>query len=316
MQTDVSLWEEYRRCQLCPRHCGTDRTKQTGVCGEDARLSIETALLHRGEEPCISSERGSGTIFFTGCSLHCIFCQNREISQRLPNREKRYYSLEGLVEMMEKLLKLGAANINFVTPDHYLPHILAAAKEIRRRGYCQPFVYNCSGYQSLSSLERAVQWMDIFLIDYKFSLQEAAQQCVSLTEKANYPEIASKAIEYLYRSKGNLQLDEAGTAKQGVLIRHLVLPGEEFLANSRDVLNELFFRFGTEPYLSLMSQYTPAFLSREHPDLNRFLSPAEYQQIVSFAEQLGFTHLYTQEIPSGKDKYIPDFSHKEMYGSW
>lgn len=314
------IFDLYKECRLCPRACGVDRTKVAGACGESALLSIETAVLHGGEEPCISGEKGSGTIFFNGCGLRCIFCQNMEISQKKVLGAK-YYTEDELTEIMQKLADLGAANINFVTPDHYLPHIVYAVKKFRANGYKLPIVYNCSGWETPEHLKLAMEAVDIFLIDCKFSLPQVADFCLR-GKNENYSQVVWKALEFLYRQVGNLQLDENGMAKCGVLVRHLVLPG--MTENSLDVVNELFFRFGTDVYLSLMAQYTPSFLDLPkdcgnedwQKSLMRCLTAEEYQKVVDLAVDLGFENLYLQELPSPDDKYIPDFASHKMFGKW
>lgn len=310
----------YKECRLCPRACGTDRFTVRGACGESARLSIETAVLHSGEEPCISGSNGSGTIFFTGCGLRCIFCQNMEISQKKISGTK-YYTEDDLVNIMQRLADLGAVNINFVTPDHYLPHIVYAVNTFRANGYTIPIVYNCSGWETIEHLKLAAQVADIFLIDCKFSLPQVAAFCLR-TKNETYTQTVWNALAFLYEHVGNLQLDENGIAKRGVLVRHLVLPG--MIENSIDIVNELFFRFGSEIYLSLMAQYTPSFLDlpencgdeKWRKSLARCLTEDEYRTVVDLALELGFENVYLQELPNQNDTYIPNFASHNMFEKW
>ncbi len=309
-----NILEMYRNCKLCPRECGTDRTKQSGFCGESSLLSIETALLHGGEEPCISGSHGSGTVFFTGCSLRCIFCQNMEISQEKGSADKHYYTPDEFVDMLKLLVGKGAQNINFVTPEHFLPHIIYACRKLRDEGCTIPFVYNCSGYESIAMLELASSVIDIFLIDYKFSTDFVSKVCVP--KALDYPRVALEGLKFLWERVGNLHLDENGMARSGLLIRHLVLPGEKFVDGSLDIINEIFFELGNTPYISLMSQYTPAFLKVPHESLGRTLQPTEYNKVLSLVRELGFDNVYTQEFPESADIYIPDFGSKKMFDKW
>lgn len=305
----MDYYELYKNCTICPRACGVDRRGCVGFCGESDKLSIDTALLHNGEEPCISIGNGSGTIFFTGCSLRCPFCQNMQISQQ--TNDKHYYSEDEFVEIIIKLEQLGAANINFVTPDHFMPHILNAVRKLRAGNFSLPFIYNCSGYESLNHLEAVAGDIDIFLIDYKFADKEAAISCIKTPD---YPETALNGLKFLVNKKGNLKLDDNGRAVSGVLIRHLVMPG--FIENTRNVINDIFLEFGSSQFVSLMSQYTPGFFKGECASLHRHIYQDEYDNAVGLLQQLGFTNTYIQETDLKNDPFIPDFPSKKMYDIW
>lgn len=304
-------FEEYISCILCGRECGVNRNIKNGYCGEGSKLSIDSALIHFGEEPPISGEKGSGAIFFTGCSLRCVFCQNMQISQRKNPGEKKYYSTEELIDIICNLINKGAENINFVTPDHFLPHIIEAVKYLKNKKIEIPFIYNCSGYQSLKNLEIASKWMDIFLIDYKFSDSEASFYC---TKTKDYPEVALEALKFLYNTNGNLMLNKNGKAISGVIVRHLVIPG--FIENSLKVLYNLYDNFGKEIYISLMAQYTPQYLKNGFDRINRRLTTKEFKKVEEYLFELGFTNGYIQEFIDNKDKYIPDFDTKKIYDEW
>jgi putative pyruvate formate lyase activating enzyme len=307
MQDEIDS-AEYQHCRLCPRSCGIDRTKQLGFCRESAELSVAAHLCHHGEEPPISFERGSGTIFFTGCSLRCSFCQNRQISQTPEHRE--YCSPDQLINMMMDLIDQGAENINFVTPDHFLPHIVAAVKELRKRSRSVPFVYNCSGYQSLRNLQTAVKYIDIFLFDYKFADPEAAEYC---SQTRDYPEVAEAALAFIYEQCGNLQLDARGKALRGVIVRHLIMPN--FADNSIAVIDRLHARYGADLFLSLMSQYSPRYLRPGLDLISRRVSGAEYNRVVERVEALGWNNCYVQDFISEDDGYLPDFRESEVFSA-
>ncbi len=304
-------FEEYKSCKLCPRECRVNRNTQNGFCGESSKLSIDSALIHFGEEPPISGDKGSGTIFFTGCSLKCVFCQNMQISQNKNPDEKKYYSTKELIDIIKNLIKKDAENINFVTPDHFLPHIIEVVKYFKNQNVDIPFIYNCSGYHSLENLEIASRWIDVFLIDYKFANTEVSFYC---TKRKDYPEVALEALKFLYNEKGNLILNKNGKATSGVIVRHLVLPG--FIENSILVLNNLYNNFGKDIYLSLMAQYTPIYLKNDFDRINRRLTLNEFKKIEEHLFYLGFRNGYIQDFIDNEDKYVPDFDNKKIYDEW
>ncbi len=301
--------ELYKKCQLCPCNCNIDRSISLGRCQESDVLSIANVMLHNGEEPCISYGNGSGTIFFTGCGLRCPFCQNMEISQTVTRR--KYYSTEELIAIILKLEELGAANINFVTPDHFMPHIIEAVRYLKSQGFTLPFIYNCSGYQSVSHLEKVIDDIDIFLIDYKFADKNASDLCLHVTD---YPAVAQKAIKFLMKNKGSLVVNESSHASGGVLIRHLVMPG--FKENSKEIINDLFIDYGSTIYLSLMSQYTPRYADKQYSHLQKTLAQSDYTEVIELTQTLGFTNVYIQDIDSENDQYIPEFNLKKMFDFW
>jgi putative pyruvate formate lyase activating enzyme len=296
---------EYKNCTLCPRSCGTDRTVRNGFCGEGSGLSIDAALLHHGEEPPVSFRNGSGTVFFTGCSLRCPFCQNMQISQN--NHEKKIYSMNEFVGLMKGLIDKKAENLNFVTPDHFLPHILEGVRSLRDAGESIPTVYNCSGYQNISSLEKAVDLMDIFLFDYKFADKDVSAYLVGTPD---YPDVALKALEFLYRKKGNLVCDPEGKAVSGIIVRHLVMP--DLPENSIKAINDLYFDFGPDVYLSLMSQYSPHYLKEGYDRINRKLRKDEYEPVLELADRLGFKG-YFQQLEGTAEAYLPDFTDEDVF---
>jgi putative pyruvate formate lyase activating enzyme len=246
---EKSLLSYYKACELCPRRCGVDRTAgKVGLCGEGARLRIAAIEPHLGEEPPISGKNGSGTVFFSGCSLRCLFCQNYQISQGGLGRE---WTLQEVTDRLAALCQREEVhNVNFVTPDHFLPHTVAVVRSLRERGIRKPTVYNLSGYQRLESLRLIEPVGDIYLPDFKYA--EVAQ-ARNLSQCPDYARVALEALSEMARQKGFLDTfvdnneDEIGTApgREGVLVRHLILPGQ--VGNSLQVLSMLFVEFGDEP---------------------------------------------------------------------
>lgn len=306
-----NLFLEYSNCNLCPRSCKVDRTKQLGICKESDKLSISAFLKHFGEEPPISFKNGSGTIFFTGCSLRCPFCQNMQISQKSKDKQMyntKYYTTKEFIDIMVSLIENGAENINFVTPDHFAPHIIEGIKYLKKNNYNIPFIYNCSGYQSIANLESVIDYIDIFLFDYKFADSEASYYLLGLK---NYPQVCEDALNYIYKNKGNLKLDKNGKALSGVLVRHLIMPN--FIKNSIDVINNLFFEYGNSIYISIMSQYSPLFLRDGYQKIDRRLRREEYDEVISLVNKLNFKNGYIQDYIGYDNEFLPDFEKREVF---
>lgn len=302
----MNFFDLYKNCTLCPRNCNVDRNIKLGFCDESSDLSIASFLLHSGEEPCISHNNGSGTIFFTGCSLRCPFCQNKQISQSNNNAHK--YSLSDFISIIDDLLNKNAENINFVTPDHFLPHIIECIKILKKNNINTSFIYNSSGFQSIKNLEISLDYLDIYLFDYKFAEKEASVYCLN---NSLYPEVSLKALEYLLKNKGNLVIDDKGKAQKGVIVRHLVMPG--FIENSIKVINDLYFNFGKDVYISIMSQYSPIYLQNGFEKINRRLLKTEYDEVSNLVKNLGFNNGFIQEYIDYNDEYIPDFNTKNVF---
>jgi len=316
---EESLLSYYKACELCPRRCGVDRTEnQLGFCGEGARLHIATIEAHLGEEPPISGKNGSGTVFFSGCSLRCLFCQNYQISQEGLGREWI------LREVTDRLLLLheheGIHNVNFVTPDHFLPHTVALVRLLRERGIPIPTVYNLSGYQRLESLRLIESVADIYLPDFKYADPALAH---SLSQAADYATVALEALCEMVRQKGFLDTfvrnndheiaaisteDLSSPSRQGVLVRHLILPG--YVQNSLQVLSILFVEFGGDLPISLMSQYVPVTQFPLGSPLSRQVTRNEFQEVFQHAQELGFRNLFVQfpeEAAMDTRPFVPDF---------
>lgn len=283
------------RCNLCPRACNAVRGKE-GFCKMPEQPVVARAALHFWEEPCISGEKGSGTIFFSGCNLRCVFCQNQQISQDGFGKE---ISVEQLRALYWKLIDQGAENINLVTPTHFLGAVAASLWP----KLPVPVVYNCGGYEKVESLRRLEGLVDIYLPDLKY-LDSASAARYSLAP--DYPQIAIKAIEEMYRQVGDCQMDENGMLQKGLLVRHLVLPGS--LENSRAVLDWMEdFARDKDVLFSLMSQYTPVTDLSAYPEINRRLWESEYEEMLEQLEQKQNIAGFVQELSSAREEYIPSF---------
>ena len=301
-------WDAYRECRLCPRQCGADRLAgHTGFCGETSVCRVSSILPHHGEEPCFSGRRGSGTVFFSGCSCGCFFCQNYQISHEHLGEE---LTPEVLYERLLALVAQGVHNLNFVTPDHFRPHVVDACRRLRAAGVAIPFLYNCSGYMEAEAVAELAGVIDIFLPDFKFADASLAQRCLG---DPRYPELALAALARMVEQVGFLTpWDETGrrTARRGVLVRHLVLPGET--ANSLRALTVLHERFGDGLPLSVMSQYRPTPLCQGRGEFARGVRRDEYEAVCERVEELGFEHVFIQP-DFGDDAFSPDFEAEQPF---
>ncbi|MBR3630570.1 MAG: radical SAM protein [Oscillospiraceae bacterium] len=284
-------------CTLCPRKCGADRTKQAGVCGGRDRLRAARAALHFWEEPCISGTKGSGTVFFSGCPLHCRFCQNSVISAELDGMD---ITTERLSEIFLELQDAGAHNLNLVTAGHFLPWVIPALEAAKPRLRI-PVVYNTGGYELPQALRLLEGLVEIYLPDFKFL---DAATAGSYANAPDYPEIAEAALSEMLRQTGKPVLRE-GLLQKGCIVRHLVLPGHRH--ESITLLRHLADRFGTDAFLlSLMAQYTPMHEDALYPELNRRITKMEYHSVADAAAALGFDG-FTQEKSSASCSYTPAF---------
>lgn len=287
-------------CAQCPRHCGIDRENgQIGFCGVPAGFRVARAALHPWEEPFISGKQGSGTVFFCGCNLQCVFCQNREISRGSAGKT---IDADALVKLMLRLRDAGAHNINLVTPSHYAEQLVPVLKKVKPT-LGIPVVYNCGGYENVETLCKLEGLVDIYLPDFKYYSAELARK---YSGAADYFAVALEALGEMLRQRGAPTFDENGMLKSGVVVRHLVLPGAR--SDSFKVLHALAQRFGTEAFLlSLMSQYTPDFaMDCPYPELRRRLTTFEYQSVAREAEGLGFDGCL-QSRSAADAAYTPDF---------
>lgn len=286
------------KCTLCPRRCNADRRTHKGYCGGGILPRAAKAYLHMWEEPCISGTNGSGTVFFSGCSLKCVFCQNYRISAENFGRE---ISVERLSEIFLELQQKGAHNINLVSGTHYVPQIINAL-DICGERLTIPVVYNSGGYENTETVEMLRGYADIFIPDMKYYSSELSAK---FSGAADYFEKASAAVGKMIEIAGKPCFDENGIMKRGVIIRHMVLPS--YRKDSEMVIREIKRLFGTENVLlSLMSQYTPFYRSAEFKEINRRISTYEYEKTAGLVSELGFEG-YMQERSSAKEEYTPDF---------
>ncbi len=279
---------DFQNCKICPKECQKDRIKEKGLCGASGEIKIASWNLHRGEEPSVSGTRGSGTIFFSHCSLQCSFCQNYPISH-LGNGTR--FTKDEVKNIMLKLQEMGAHNINLVTPTHYSKQIIDILKNIKSEKLKIPIIYNCGGYEKVKTLKKLEGLIDIYMPDAKFGTNKLSSKICGVK---NYFKINKKALKEMQRQVGGFTMDDEGVAQRGLLIRHLVLPG--YLSNSREVLKFLARDFKNNFYLSLMAQYHPAYKTVGDKKLGRRLTEEEYKSIVSYSKELGLTDGYFQTI--------------------
>ena len=302
--TKAEISSYYKSCTLCPRKCGVDREKSTGFCGETNTLRISRASLHMWEEPCISGDSGSGTIFFSGCQLKCSFCQNNDIASSKRGGE---ISVSRLAEIFFELRDQGANNINFVTPSHFAPSIIEAISIAREKGFSLPFVYNCGGYESVETIKMLGGYIDIFLPDFKYFYPETAER---YSHAKNYPDVAKKAIEEMVKIADKPVYDENGIMQKGVIVRHLILPSH--YKESIDIVKYLYETYGDDIVISIMNQYTP-MECETHAELKRKLTQYEYNKVIDAAAELGITNAYIQEGETQSESFIPPFDMSGVY---
>ena len=291
-------------CRLCPRDCGARRLSgEHGRCGTGAVLKVARAALHMWEEPCISGEQGSGTVFFSGCPLHCVYCQNREISGGRAGKE---ISVERLAEIFLELQAKGAGNLNLVTPTHYVPQILEGLRMAKNSGLKLPVVFNCSGYEKAEALRMLEGSVDIYLTDFKYINAETSRR---YSFAPDYPERAKEALEEMVRQCPEPVFSEDGMMQRGVIVRHLLLPGR--VEEAKAVIRWVYERFGEQVYFSLMNQYTPFEELRErYPEICRKVTKREYESLVDYALELGVEQGFIQEGNTARESFIPAFDYE------
>lgn len=291
---------KYENCLLCPRKCGINRrTGQTGVCGVSSEIKVARAALHYWEEPCISGKRGSGAVFFSGCSLHCVFCQNREISD---GKAGKVISKERLSDIFIELADKGANNINLVTPGQYIPDIVWAVNDAKSRGMKLPIIYNTSGYENVTELKLLEGIVDVYLPDFKYMDSTLSAM---YSRAKDYPSVAKHALSEMVRQQPDVVIDDAtGLIQKGVIVRQLLLPGH--VNDAKAVLKYLYDTYHDHVYISMMSQFTPIAL-KDYPEINRTVTRREYERLVDYALKIGITNAFIQEGDVAKDSFIPAF---------
>lgn len=291
---------KYENCLLCPRKCGINRsTGQTGICGVSSEIKVARAALHYWEEPCISGKRGSGAVFFSGCSLHCVFCQNREISD---GKEGKVISKERLSDIFMELADKGANNINLVTPGQYIPDIVWVVNDAKSRGMKLPIIYNTSGYENVTELKLLEGIVDVYLPDFKY-MDSALSAKYSRAK--DYPSVAKQAISEMVRQQPGVVIDDAtGLIQKGVIVRQLLLPGH--VNDAKAILKYLYDTYQDSIYISMMSQFTPIAL-KDYPEINRTVTRREYERLIDYAIKIGITNAFIQEGNVAKDSFIPAF---------
>lgn len=289
------------RCNVCPRKCNVDRGKnEKGVCGVNGRgIYVARAALHMWEEPCISGDEGSGTIFFSGCNLKCVYCQNYEISRGMAGK---YITVEKLSELCLKLQEKGANNINLVTPTHYVYDIREAILMAKKSGLNIPVVYNSSGYELAETIENVCDFADIYLVDFKYMEEETAFR---YSKAKNYPSVAKEAIAAMVKKTGGCLFDERGIMKKGVIVRYLLLPNH--VNEGKTIVKYLYNLYGDTVFISLMNQYTPVSNLTDYPEINRKVTKREYNKLVDYAISIGVENAFIQEGDTAKESFIPPF---------
>ena len=287
------------KCEICPHKCGVDRNKTIGRCKSTNKIKIGLYSIHNFEEPCISGENGSGTIFFSNCNMNCVYCQNYEISQQGKGKE---ITIEELADIMIKEQEQDVANINLVTPTSYVPQIIEAIKIARKNGLKVPIVYNTNGYENVETIKALKGYVDIYLPDLKYYENELGE---NLSKVKNYFSIATKAIQEMIGQVGTPKFDENGMIQKGVIIRHLVLPNN--IENSKKVLKWIKENLPNDVYVSIMAQYFPTYKAKEDEKykINRKLTKEEWEEIEQYIEEIDIENGFIQELGEHEEEYVP-----------
>lgn len=290
--------KELEKCSLCPHKCGINRNDgKAGRCKSRDTVKIALYSVHDFEEPCISGEKGSGTIFFSNCTMNCIYCQNYEISQEGKGKE---ITIQELADIFIKQQERNVQNVNLVTPTSYVPQIIEAIKLAREKGFKLPIVYNTNGYENVETIKMLNGYIDIYLPDLKYYYNELGEK---YSKVKNYFEIATEAIKEMYKQVGAPVLDDNGIMQKGLMIRHLILPNN--IENSKQVLKWIKENIDENVYVSIMAQYFPTYKAKENSDLNRKLTMQEYEEIENYLYGLELENGYIQELGEHEEEYVP-----------
>ena len=294
------MFEELIECNICPNNCKVNRIEgKVGLCKANDKVKVALASLHYFEEPCISGEKGSGTVFFSNCNMKCKFCQNYKISAEGKGKE---ITIEELADTFLKLQEQGANNINLVTPTIYAYQIIEAIKIAKSKGLEIPIVYNSNGFESIETLKKLEGYIDVYLPDLKYYYNDIAFEYSGVK---NYFKHATEAIKEMYRQVGSPEFDKNEIIQKGLIIRHLVLPNN--IDNSKQVLKWIKENIDKRVYVSIMAQYFPCYKAKEMEDLNRKLTKEEYEEIENFVYELDIENGYMQELGEHEEEYVPNF---------
>ncbi|WP_297633953.1 radical SAM protein [uncultured Clostridium sp.] len=291
----------FKSCSLCLRNCNIDRTAgQIGPCMSNDKILAARAELHFWEEPPISLDTGSGTVFFSNCNLKCVFCQNHDISQEKKGKE---ITVERLAEIFLELQSKNANNINLVTPTHYVPLIIEAIKIAKDNGLTLPILYNTNGYDSLETIKMLDGYIDVYLPDFKYFDDKYA---IKYSSAKGYRENVITILKEMYSQVGKNKFDEKGRMIKGMIVRHLMLPG--LLFDSKKVIDTIYTLFGDNVYISIMSQYTPMFKALDFKEISKPLNPKVYESLINYAAELGITNAFIQDSNSSTTDFVPNFN--------
>jgi len=294
------MMETLENCNLCPRNCGVNRLNgAVGFCGAGKDIKLARVSLHHYEEPCISGKNGSGTVFFSNCSLRCVFCQNHQISQEGFGTE---VTIKRLAEIFLELQNNKAHNINLVTPAHYVPQIISALKLSKKSGLTLPIIYNSSGYENLETLKMLKGYIDVYVPDLKYFKNKYA---IKYSNAKDYFHYARIAIEEMFSQVGTVKFNNSDLIIKGVIIRHLMLPS--LLFDSKKIIDYISQTFGDKVFVSIMNQYTPMFKASKYPELDKPLNPDHYDALIQYALSKGITNGFIQDTGSSSKEFIPDF---------